>query len=100
MYALITSVNGFIKGYYYEEGYLRTSSKEYTLQNLTKRTIHLTNDAVQNLADDYGKHEAGNKVSFNDFQKYLDAAHPTANIDFFRDILPQMKVTIGASSRR
>jgi tubulin polyglutamylase TTLL1/tubulin monoglycylase TTLL3/8 len=34
--------------------------------------IHLTNDAVQKFADDYGKFEAGNKLSYTDFQNYLD----------------------------
>ena len=34
--------------------------------------VHLTNDAVQKKADTYGKHEKGNKVSYVDFQKYLD----------------------------
>ena len=33
MYGLITSINGLIKGYFYEEGYIRTSSKEFTLKN-------------------------------------------------------------------
>eukprot|EP01022_Parablepharisma_sp_SALTPOND_P013194 TRINITY_DN1741_c0_g3_i1.p1 TRINITY_DN1741_c0_g3~~TRINITY_DN1741_c0_g3_i1.p1 ORF type:complete len:989 (-),score=89.28 TRINITY_DN1741_c0_g3_i1:6849-9815(-) len=92
MFGLITSVNGFLKGYYYEEGYLRTSSKEYTLKNLTKKTIHLTNDAVQNRAEDYGKYETGNKLSFFDFQKYLDLSYGSLHIDFYRDILPQIKV--------
>jgi tubulin--tyrosine ligase len=45
-YALVSSVNGFIKGYFYEDGYIRTSSKEYTLQNISSKLIHLTNDAV------------------------------------------------------
>ena len=35
--------------------------------------IHLTNDAVQKKSDDYGKFEAGNKLSYLDFQKYLDS---------------------------
>lgn len=34
--------------------------------------IHLTNDAVQKKGDTYGKHEKGNKVSYEDFQIYLD----------------------------
>ena len=50
-YVVITSVNGWIKGYYLEEGYIRTSSKEYNTHNLSNRMIHLTNDAVQNHSD-------------------------------------------------
>ena len=57
MYGMLTSINGLIKGYFYEEGYIRTSSKEFTLKNLANKTIHLTNDAVQNKTEDYGKYE-------------------------------------------
>jgi hypothetical protein len=70
-YILVTSINKIVKAYWYEEGYIRTSSKEFTLKNLKNRFVHLTNDAVQKKSDDYGKYENGNKVSFTDFQKYL-----------------------------
>ena len=92
MYGLITSTNGWIKGYFYEEGYIRTSSKEFMLGNLSNKMIHLTNDAVQSKDEDYGKYEPGNKLSFADLQKYFDTAHSSLNIDFYRDILPQLKV--------
>jgi len=51
-----------MQGYWYNEGYLRTSSKDFNLKNVTNRLIHLTNDAVQKKSDDYGKFESGNKV--------------------------------------
>ncbi len=60
-FALLTSINGLIKGYFYQEGYLRTSSKKYSLDS-TARAVHLTNEAVQIRYDDFGKYEAGNKV--------------------------------------
>lgn len=60
-FGLITSVNGLIKGYFYQEGYLRTSTKNFTLNSLTK-AVHLTNEAIQIKYDDFGKYEAGNKV--------------------------------------
>ena len=66
-YAMLSSVNGNLKGYNYEEGYLRTTSVPYSLKNLSDRTLHLTNDAVQKHSDDYGKFEAANKMSFVDF---------------------------------
>lgn len=53
--------------------------------------IHLTNDAVQKKSDDYGKYEKGNKISFDEFSKYLDE---NCNINFFENIYPQMKVLI------
>jgi hypothetical protein len=45
-YMLLTSINGNLKAYYYEEGYLRTSSHEFSLGNLSNNLVHLTNDAV------------------------------------------------------
>ena len=47
MFVLITCVNGCVKGYWYQDGYARTTSKEYTLKNLDNRLVHLTNDAIQ-----------------------------------------------------
>ena len=69
---LVTNYGG-MKGYFYEDGYLRTSSKEFSLQNLSNKYIHLTNDAIQKKSDDYGKFENGNKISYLEFQKYLDS---------------------------
>ena len=46
VFALVTSHNGILKAYFYKEGYLRTSCKEYNLTNLQSRMVHLTNDAV------------------------------------------------------
>ena len=40
---------GIIRGYFYEEGYLRTSSKDYTPDKVDNRLIHLTNDAERQL---------------------------------------------------
>lgn len=65
-YAVITSINGHLKGYFYEDAYIRTSCKEFDLDNFSKY-IHLTNDAVQKFSQDYGKYENGNKMSLGDF---------------------------------
>lgn len=58
----MTTINGNLQAYWYNEGYLRTSSKDFNLKNVTNRLIHLTNDAVQKKSEDYGKFESGNKV--------------------------------------
>jgi len=50
---------------------VRTSSKEYSLDDVTDMTVHLTNDAIQQKAEDYGKFENGNKMSFQDFSKVI-----------------------------
>lgn len=88
-YALITGINGVIQGYFYPEGYLRTSAREFTLKSTWDKYVHLTNDAVQKTSEDYGKFEHGNKVSFADFQKYLEARdHSVRLIDH---ILPAIR---------
>lgn len=60
---MITSSYGRIQGYFYEEGYLRTTSYKYTTSNQNP-FVHLTNDAVQKNCKDYGKYEQGNKISY------------------------------------
>ena len=45
-FSLTTCINGNLQGYFYNEGYLRTSCREYNLKNVQNRLIHLTNDAV------------------------------------------------------
>jgi hypothetical protein len=89
-FGTMTSINGWLKAYFYEDGYIRTSSTKYTSKS-NDVFIHLTNDAVQKHADNFGKYESGNKLSYHDFQKYLNAHYPDLNICFHRDILPQIK---------
>lgn len=91
-YAMITSINGFIQGYFYQEGYIRTTSKTFCLTSNNK-FVHLTNDAVQKKSDDYGKYEKANKMSYIDFQRYLDSHHPV-KVNFFNEILPEIKQII------
>lgn len=82
---MVTSVNGHVKGYVYDDGYLRTSGREFNLKT-TNKFIHLTNDAVQKRSDDYGKHEFGNKVSFSEYQAFLTQTEPELEIDFRQHI--------------
>jgi len=67
---MITSINGYIKGYWYKDGYVRTTSSEYTLVD-NNGGIHLTNDAVQKNLPNYGKYEKGNKISYDDLAYYI-----------------------------
>ena len=46
-YMLITSINGIMKVYWYRDGYIRTSSEIYDLEDYENEFIHLTNDAIQ-----------------------------------------------------
>ena len=89
-FALVTSVNGTLKGYNYLDGYLRTSVRDYSLGSFNK-FIHLTNDAVQKQSEDYGKFEFGNKVSFTEYQEYLNLTVPKLNIDFKHHIFSQIR---------
>jgi hypothetical protein len=86
---LITGINGAFKGYWYEEGYIRTTSFEYSVKNCRDNLVHLTNDAIQKHNEDYGRFEKGNKLSYQDFQRYLDQNH--RGLDFLGGILPKMK---------
>ena len=88
---MATSVNGNFKAYYYTEGYIRTSCRPFSLVNISDPMIHLTNDAVQKKCEDYGKLEPGNKVSYIDFQYYLDRHHKNQQVNFEQDILSQIK---------
>ena len=55
-YVLTTVVNGQFRAYWYEEGYVRTSCKQFNIHNLGNKFVHLTNDAVQKTSQDYGKY--------------------------------------------
>jgi len=45
-----------MKGYWYADGYIRTTSSEYNIKNTKDLMNHLTNDAVQKCGQDYGKY--------------------------------------------
>ena len=81
-----------INAYIFQEGYLRTSSKEFKDKKCDDKLIHLTNDAIQKKAIDYGKFEKGNKVGFDDYQNYLDLFEKKKSINFRQEIWPLMKV--------
>ncbi|EAS04250.2 tubulin-tyrosine ligase family protein (macronuclear) [Tetrahymena thermophila SB210] len=90
-YLLVTVIKGRMKAYWYQDGYIRTSCKEYNCKSLTNKMIHLTNDAVQKKCEDYGKYEPGNKLSYNDLQRYLDQNHTEQKINFQTVIYPRMR---------
>ena len=54
-FVLVTCVKGCVKGYWYEDGYVRTASKEFSLNNLSNKLVHLTNDSIQKKGEEYGK---------------------------------------------
>ncbi len=60
---MITSTAGQIRGYFYQEGYVRTTSYPYSLDSY-QPAVHLTNDAIQKYLPQYGKFEKANKLSY------------------------------------
>jgi tubulin polyglutamylase TTLL1/tubulin monoglycylase TTLL3/8 len=89
-FMMVTFHNGVQRAYWYEEGYIRTSSQEFNLGNVDDLYIHLTNDAIQKKGSTYGKYEAGNKVSFQEFDQYMNSEKHEKS--FLKDIYPQLKV--------
>ena len=78
-----------LTAYLFDEGYLRTSSERWTLdkKDLAKSSMHLTNDGIQCKSDElYGKFEAGNKLSYADFDKYVALNYPM-HANFSQEIL-------------
>ena len=49
--------------FFYDIGYMRTSSDEYSLNNQNK-FVHLTNNCYQKNSNHYERCEEGNQLSF------------------------------------
>lgn len=64
-YMLAVTIHGRLKVFWYDEGYIRTSSEPYDLSNLLDPFIHLTNDAIQKKGENYGRFEEGNKLTYS-----------------------------------
>lgn len=75
--------------YFFREGYLRLSSKPFTLDNFQDEITHLTNVAIQKYCKLFGKTEDGNQLSFADLRSYMRKTNCRA--DFDRDVMPQIK---------
>ena len=80
--------------YLFREGYLRTSSSEFSIDpnNLDDHYVHLTNNAIQKFADNYGSFEDGNQMSYNSFEAYL--AQQGSPVSFKEELVPKMKQLI------
>lgn len=102
---MLVCTNGVTRGYFYEEGYIRTSSKEYSISNnkLKNKFVHLTNDAIQKTSSDYGRFETGNKLTYKDFQDFIEKSDEIPErfkrVQFTRDILPQIEHLVQQSFR-
>ena len=88
-YAIITCYNGNLQAFFYKEGYLRTAVAEFSMKNVSNKFIHLTNDAIQKKSSEYGKFEAGNKLSYQEFQEYIDN-NLEKKVNFSEEIYPEI----------
>jgi hypothetical protein len=98
-YVLLLLVNGHLQAFSYQDGYIRTSCKKYHLNNLHDREIHLTNDAIQKKSKSYGKHENGNKLTYQELQHTLVEQNSTLLQAYpegvvFSHLLPQIHLQI------
>ena len=76
--------------FFFKEGYLRTSSTEFSidLQNIDNAFVHLTNNAVQKHAENYGDFEDGNQLSFPRFQQIIDEFFPEKGVSVYEHLVP------------
>lgn len=77
--------------YFYKQGYLRTSSEEFTHDIKDNPSVHLTNNCFQRLCENYGKHEDGNTLSFQRFQEYLDTNYEGKGLSVEETFIPRIK---------
>ena len=65
VFMLIGVNNGQVRGYWYQDGYVRTASYLWDLEDMEDNEVHLTNDAIQKYSVNYGRYEQGNKLGYN-----------------------------------
>ena len=93
-YMLVSINNGKLRAYWYQDGYIRTSSYQWRLDQIKDPEIHLTNDAIQKYSSDYGRYEPGNKLTYTELQRYLDTIpkfNPAKTYNFVNEIYPRIK---------
>ena len=76
--------------FFYKHGYLRTSSFDYST-GAKDNYIHLTNNCLQKWGDNYGIHEAGNTLSFDAFQEYLNTEYSDLGVNVREQLVPRIK---------
>lgn len=69
------------------------------MEDLTDTIVHLTNDAVQKYGPKYGKYEEGNKLSYGEFQRYLEQRYPERKYNFYEMVYPKMRRVAGEAVR-
>ena len=57
-------LTGSLNIFFFKEGYIRTSTEEFSTSDRSNYFIHLTNNAVQKNSNNYGQFEDGNQLPF------------------------------------
>jgi tubulin monoglycylase TTLL3/8 len=57
--------------FFFKEAYIRTSTEVYSTDDIDNYFIHLTNNAIQKNASNYGQYESGNQLSFKSLARYM-----------------------------
>mmetsp|Transcript_48384 Transcript_48384/g.134493 ORF Transcript_48384/g.134493 Transcript_48384/m.134493 type:complete len:513 (-) Transcript_48384:8-1546(-) len=83
-------LTGALRAFCFRDAYLRTTSARYTTKTFD-RMVHLNNDAVQKHGEDYGKFESANKMSLEEFQRYLDEHHAKDGVSVRQRLVPQIR---------
>ena len=76
--------------FYYEQGYMRTTTQEYNDQDVNK-FIHLTNVCLQQNQNDFGKFEDGNCVDYYELEEYIRNKYGLNEFNFDEHIVKRMK---------
>lgn len=76
--------------FFYKEGYMRTSSNDFDLDS-NFNFVHLTNNCLQQLGNEYGKHEEGNTLSFSVLQDYFQDNFKKEEVSMEKHIIPRIK---------
>jgi hypothetical protein len=94
-YALVVKLYGRANVFWYESGYIRTSSYLYSLEDKDNLKVHLTNEAVQ-VTDKstFGKFEPGNKIYYPEIGEYFSQhqAFLAKQATFEDFVVPEMRV--------
>ena len=91
--------------YLFKEGYIRTSSYKFTLsqESIDQPMIHLTNNAVQQFDDNYGKLEEGNQLSFLQASELINEQEGRT-VDFHeivsKQIAPVIEMTLASAESK
>jgi hypothetical protein len=101
-YGLVVRMPGKIFYFFYNRGYARTCSFEYSLDIKQNLMVHLTNEAVQvKDAKTFGKFEPGNKIYYDELDRYFNEQDEFISKQklFKRDIVPRFKELAGIAFR-